>query len=297
MLRGSYGFDIQSSGNLIDNAYNLERIRALFRDGAIISQKWGPGDPGDFDNGGWHSLCHLAGASAVFKSPLKYFWVGLTHVESIDRYKATVSYLGASGEAGMMDLASDAGRSLLASSVLLGYVEGTSEGHISARSIIDPPERFNGWKRQDFDRPAKGDKKEGGTVWEHWCTTRDLRPTNAVGDSVLRAYLTLVSFLGGEFVTLVIRGRRLYNHPDQLCALVKAGFVTREEALCDLRPSEIPRSAEDLFKEARPVDSLRAVEQLAWPAPPAHGYFMFKRAIKQFSDRSRVEADFRTAGI
>jgi len=185
----------------------------------------------------------------------------------------------------------------LANSVLLGYVEGTSEGHISARSIIDPPERFNGWKRQDFDRPAKGDKKEGGTVWEHWCTTRDLRPTNAVGDSVLRAYLTLVSFLGGEFVTLVIRGRRLYNHPDQLCALVKAGFVTREEALCDLRPSEIPRSAEDLFKEARPVDSLRAVEQLAWPAPPAHGYFMFKRAIKQFSDRSRVEADFRTAGI
>ena len=297
MLRGSYGFDIQSSGNLVDNPYNLERARALFRDGEIISQKWGPGDPGDFDNGGWHSLCHLAGASAVFKSPLKYFWVGLTHIESIDRYKATVSYLGASGEAGMMDLASDAGRSLLANSVLRGYVEGTSEGHISARSVIDPPERFNGWKRQDFNRPAQGDKNEGGTVWEHWCTTCDLRPTNAIGESVLRAYLTLVSFLGGEFVALVIRGRRNYNHPDQLCALVEAGFVAREEALRDLRPFEIPRSAEDLFKEARPADSLKAVEKLAWPAFPAHGYFMFKRAIQQFSGRSAVEADFRKAGI
>lgn len=297
MPRGIYRFDVLDSGNLIDTANNLERVRALFRDGAIISQKWGPGEPGDFENGGWHSLCHLAAASGVFRSASGFCWVGLIHAGSIDRYEAAIACLGATGEMERTALSTEAGRNLLENASLAGYIEGTSEGHVSARSEIDPADRFNGWRRQDFDRPATGDKAQGGTVWEHWCTTRNLRPTHPLGDSVIRAWLTLVSCLGGEFVATVIRGRRKYNHPDQLCALVKAGFVTREEALRDLQPCKIPRSAQRLFKEARPADSLKAVEQLDWPEPPARRYYMFHRAISQFSSRSAVEADFRAAKI
>jgi len=297
MQRGSYGFEVRESDRLLDNESNIERVRTLFRDDAIISGKWGPGNPGDFDNGGWHSLCHLAAVSAVFKSASKFYWVGITHAGSVDRYQATVSFLGAPEHEERADLGSEAGRGLLANAELVGCVEGASEGHILAKSVIDPPDRFNGWMRQDFDRPAERDKKEGGTVWEHWCTTRDLRTSQPVGDSLLRAYLRLVSVLGGEYVALGIRGRRKYNHPDQLCALVIAGFLTRDEAVVDLRPLEIPLTAQRLFKEARPLDSLRAVERLSWPTPPVRCYYMFKRAIKQFSDRAAVEADLRAAGI
>lgn len=297
MQRGSYGFEVQSSGSLIDSVENLERARVLFRDGAIISQRWGPGNQGDFDNGGWHSLCHLAAASGVFKSASGFLWAGITHVGSTDRYLATLSFRETSGDPKTIEIGSAAGRDLLGRAILVGYVEGTSEGHISARAVNDSSGRFNGWQRQEFDRPAKGDKSEGGTVWEHWCTTRDLRPSDSVGDSVLRAYMTLVSALGGEFVATVIRGRRKYNHPDQLCALVKAGFVARDEALRDLIPREIPTVEECLFKETRPADSLRAVEKLAWPSPPERYYYMFKRAIKSFSKKTSVESDFRSSGI
>jgi hypothetical protein len=297
MQRGSYGFEVQFFGNLIDSVETLERARVLFRDGVIISQRWGPGNQGDFDNGGWHSLCHLAAASGVFKSGSGFLWAGITHAGTTDRYLATLSFRETSGNLKTIEMGSAEGRDLLGRAVLVGYVEGTSEGHVSARTVRDSPGRFNGWRRQEFDRPAEGDKSEGGTVWEHWCATRDLRSSDSVGDSVLRAYMTLVSVLGGEFVAAVIRGRRKYNHPEQLCALVKAGFVARDEALRDMKPREIPPAEECLFKEARPADSLRAVEKLAWPNPPERYYYMFKRAIKSFSKRTSVESDLRSFGI
>jgi hypothetical protein len=109
--------------------------------------------------------------------------------------------------------------------------------------------------------------------------------------------MTLVSVLGGELVATVIRGRRKYNHPEQLCALVQAGFVARDEALWDTKPREIPPAEECLFKEARPADSLKAVERLAWPNPPQRYYHMFKRAIKSFSKKTSVESDFRSFGL
>ena len=214
-----------------------------------------------------------------------------------DRYLATLSFRETSGNPKTIEIGSAAGRDLLGRALLVGYVEGTSEGHISARTIRDSPGRFNGWQRQEFDRPVEGDKSEGGTVWEHWCTTRDLRSSDSVGDSVLRAYMTLVSVLGGEFVATVIRGRRKYNHPEQFWALIKAGFVARDEALRDMKPREIPPVEERLFKEARPADSLMAVEKLAWPNPPERYYYMFKRAIKSFSKKTSVESDFRSFGI
>jgi hypothetical protein len=297
MQRGSYGFEVQPSGNLVDNAENLERARTLFRDGAIISQRWGPGNPGDFDNGGWHSLCHLVAAAGVFKSDQGFLWAAITHVRSTDRYVATLSSPETSGQLKAIELSSPEARPLLTGAVAVGYVEGTSLGHISARGVQDPPGLFNGWQRQKFDQPAEGDRSRGGTVWEHWCTTRDLRAANEIGDSVLRAYLTLTSVLGGEFVATVIRGRRKYEHPHQLCALVKAGFVGRAEALQDMKPSEIPLREELLFKEARPSDSLQAVRKLIWPSPRDRQYYMFRRAIESFSKKADVESDLQSFGI
>ena len=46
--------------------------------------------------------------------------------------------------------------SLIQGSTLLGYIEGTSEGGISAKGIEDPSERFNGYTRQIYDlSPAR----------------------------------------------------------------------------------------------------------------------------------------------
>ena len=261
--RGTYQFDVQANGNLVNSVENLELARRLFRDGDIISGLWGPGRRGDFNYGGWHCLCHLAAGAGVFQLGTGFLWVAITHAGNVDKYLATVSARESDRTLRTVELNSTEGRILLNQANLLGYVEGTSLGHVSARNVQDPPDAFNSWPRQAFDR-AGGSNEQGGTVWEHWCTTRDLRVTNTIGDSVLRAYLTLVSTLGGEFVATIARGRRSYNHPEQLCALVKAGFIAREDALWDSMPYEIPLPEERLFNEARPADSLRAVESLEW---------------------------------
>jgi len=65
--RGTFGFWIRSDGRLADNDSNLELLRKLFRDGSIIRNKFGPGNPGDFSFGSWPILSHLAGGSAVLE--------------------------------------------------------------------------------------------------------------------------------------------------------------------------------------------------------------------------------------
>ena len=198
--RGTYEFDVQADGRLIDNDANLELARQLFRDGAIISNAWGPGrDANDFTNGGWHVLCHLAAGSGVYRANDRYLLATITHGSAEDKYYATVNYHGNNDNFKTVMLNSAEGRNLLDTATLLGYVEGTSEGHISARNANDPREAFNSWPRQTFNLDV-GSGGSGGTVWEHWCTTRDLRTSNSIGDSVLRAYLILVSTLGGEFI-------------------------------------------------------------------------------------------------
>lgn len=294
-VRGTYQFDIQVNGNLVNSASNIERARRLFRDGVIISGLWGPGRPGDFVYGSWHCLCHLTAGAGVYQSGRGYLWVAITHVENNDKYLATVSAREMDGTVRTVELVSAEGRNLLDQAGLLGYVEGTSVGHISARNVQDPPGAFNGWPRQVFNQPV-GSRRNGGTVWEHWCTTRDLRASNPIGDSVLRAYLALVSTLGGEFVAVVARGRRRYNHPDQLRALVKAGFITRKEALWDTTPYEIPRQAQRLFQEARPADCLTAIESLAWTHSGSRHYFMFRRRITSWCDKRSVESSLNLLG-
>lgn len=294
-VRGTYQFEIQD-GKLVNSVENLERMRNLFQDGSIIKEHWGPGRTGDFDYGSWHCLCHLVAGSGVYKVGTGYLWVAITHAKNVDKYLATVSYRDSNRIVKTYELISSEGRNILNQANLVGYIEGTSCGHISARNVQDLGDAFNGWKRQDYDKPVASDDI-GGTVWEHYCTTRDLRPSNKVGDSVLRSYLTLVSTLGGKFVVAVLRGRRAHEHPLQLCALVKAGFILREEALWAIRPNEISKEAEDLLREARPDEALKAVAMLPWAPSEEQRYYMYKRRIRSWSTKSDVESDLRSFGL
>jgi len=295
--RGAYQFDVQNNGNLLDNRENVERARTLFNDGDIISNSWGPGrDQSDFKYGGWHSLCHLAAGAGVYRLNNKYRWVAITHAGTEDVYRATVSSLEADATVKNVHLDADQGRNLIGQAELIGFVEGTSRGHILARGIQDPPQAFNRWPRQTYDYDA-GSNSSGGTVWEHWCTTRDIRSSHPIGDSVLKAYVSLVSTLGGQFVACVARGRRSYNHPVQLCALVKAGFITKQDAMWDTMPYPISAAAESKFQEARPADSLQAVAKLSWDMTGGKRYYMFNRKIDSWSIKANVEVDLRQFGI
>ena len=182
------------------------------------------------------------------------------------------------------------GRFLIEGSEVLGFVEGNSLGRTSARGVNDPPTLFNLWKRQDFDQPVDS-KEDGGKVWEHWCTLRDIRVTSRIGTSVLKAYVSLVSVLGDRFPATVARGRRDYGHPEQLHALVEAGFTSKKSAVWDTTPKAIPDKAEKLLYAADPASELQAVGQLEWGNPPL--YYMFARRISHWSSARNVENDLR----
>jgi len=290
--RGSYGFEVQSDGRLADNDYNLGLLRKLFRDGAVIQNKFGPGNPGDFNHGSWHILCHLAGGSAVIELAGRKAWIGITHKGFPDVYEAAVVFRDA-GSIYVRSLKTEAGKAAAAKSELLGFIEGSSAGHVLARNIQDPEGATNGWLRQGFDHSV-WNRKEGGTIWEHWCTTRDLRQVNIPCDSLLRSYLTLAATFGGLFIAALARGRRSHEHPLQLCALAKAGFLTADEAGWDSTPLPIPGRVQRLLYQARPAEYLRAVESLDCPRGGGPSYFMFKRYIKHWSPAADVRADLMT---
>src|SRR3954469_11373293 len=122
LTRGTYNFEIHNNGSGGGNAVNLDKIRKLFRDGAIISGNWGPGDYGDFDNGSWHILCHLAGGAGVLSSGFGRVWCGITHVPAADTYQASVVYRR-SGPAVTAPLAGEEGARLANGAQVLGYIE------------------------------------------------------------------------------------------------------------------------------------------------------------------------------
>jgi len=175
---------------------------------------------------------------------------------------------------------------ILQGSTLLGFIEGNSVGQISAHGIKDNEETFNGCPRQQFDCPIIDKTSDGGKVWEHWCTLRDIRQTARVGTSVLHAYITLTAALGDRFAPTIARGRQDYKHPKQLCALVKAGFTSLEAATWSTTPFEIPPQAELLLLKAIPSSSLTAANLLSWANPPC--YYMFKRRISRWNPDEMV---------
>jgi hypothetical protein len=289
--RGSYDFQIDGNGALVDNAANMEKLRRLFRDATIINGNFGPGRSGDFDHGSWHILCHLAAGTGVLETRSGRAWCAITHVSASDTYRATITYRR-NDSAVTVPLANGEGAALANGARCAGFIEGSSAGHIFARGADDSPDAFNGWPRQSFDKDASSDAT-GGTVWELWSATRDIRPSSAIGTSVLNAYLTLLSRLGGRFVAAVARGRRVHNHPAQLVALAEAGLLTTEEAQWDVMPEPISGDAQDLLQEARPPDSLAAAESLPFTAGRQH-YFMFQRRIGHWSTREDVQQDFES---
>ena len=288
MTRGTFKFEVTPGGDLVDSAANVEGLRRMWLDrGMIDGDDLGPGDTGDFDNGAWHSACHLIGAGGVRRAADgRILWLEVSHDRAKDEYFGSVTPAG--GQTHRLDSAE--GRALVDGSTLLGFVEGNSVGHISARGVDDPPTRFNLWKRQDFDQPATS-SEDGGKVWEHWCTVRDIRPPHAIGSSVLRAYVSLVAALGDRFVPTVARGRRDYGHPKQLCAMVKAGLTSDGSATWDVTPHRIPAAAEKAFLEATPAQEAAAAATLPWDQAPR--YYMFQRRISHWSPADKVRQDLR----
>jgi hypothetical protein len=97
--------------------------------------------------------------------------------------------------------------------------------------------------------------------------------------------------LGDQFCATVARGRRDYGHPQQLCAMVRAGFVGQASAILDLLPSPIPVEFESLLLESEPARCLEVIEKLDWGNTLK--YFMFQRAIKSWSKSEHVKADLQ----
>jgi hypothetical protein len=294
MERGALKFEVSDDGgDLINNGANVERLRQLWLDRSVINgDDLGPGDPGDFDHGAWHVACHVAGGCGVReRADGSLAWLQISHDGRADRYFASVTVLEGRYTR-TVPVNSAEGRILLRKSRLLGFVEGTSLGRTSARFVNDPPDLFNLWRRQDFDQPS-GSPDDGGTVWEHWCTLRDIRRTHAIGTSVLTAFVTLVAALGDGFIPTVARGRREYGHPKQLRAMVAAGLVGRQSALWEGTPTAIAAPDEAVLEEADPAASLKAATSFDWSNPPR--YYMFARKIKGWSKVADVKQDLQGA--
>lgn len=292
MKRGTYSFEVNANGDLLDIGVNVNRLRDLWLDRTIIcADDLGPGDPGDFDYGAWHVGCHLVAAGGIRQTINgQMLWLEISYSSRNDKYFASVTS-EISGNVQTYPIDSQEGQSLLQDSMLLGFIEGNSTGHISARGIIDDEKMFNGCPRQEYDRPTIDKTREGGKVWEHWCTLRDIRQTASVGTSILHAYVALTAALGDRFAPTVARGRREYQHPKQLCALIKAGFTSLDAATWSTTPFEISHQAELLLLEAKPSSSLAAAKLLSWANPPR--YYMFKRRIDNWNPVDKVIKTWR----
>src|SRR5262245_1139259 len=195
MPQVGFGFEVSPAGEFLDTPANVEALRRLWLDRTLVrGGEIGPGNAGDFDDGAWHSSCHLLGAGGVRRAADgSLLWLEISHDPADDGYFTSVTVR--SGRPRTVKLDSPEGRALVNGSRLLGFVEGNSKGRISARGVSDPSDRFNRWRRQDFDRTAANDRADGGKVWEHWCTTRNIRPGNRYGNAVLQAYVALTAAL------------------------------------------------------------------------------------------------------
>ena len=291
MPRGTFGFDVSPSDELLNTPANVEALRRLWLDRTLVrGGDIGPGNPGDFDDGAWHSSCHVVAGGGVRRAADgSLLWLEISHDPADDHYFASVT---AGRTPRTVKLDSTEGRALLERSQLLGWVEGNSKGRISARGVDDPRDRFNRWRRQDFDKPVDNDRDNGGKVWEHWCTTRNVRPGNKYGNAVLKAYVALTAALTDAFAAVVARGRRVYGHPVQLAAMVKAGYVAETSAVIDITPRDLPDDAEALLNRAEPAAALEAASKLDWGTEPR--YYMFGRRLDSWSKTAEVKNDLRS---
>lgn len=295
-LRGSYNFDINNSGDIVNSVDNTELLRKLWLDRKILSfGDLGPGDPGDFDNGAWHSSCHLVGASGVCRDINgNLSLLEISYNQETCLYEPSLT-LREGNEILTININSALAQENLHHSKIVGFVEGTSEGRISARGVADRSELFNNNPRQEYDQEPDS-PKEGGRVWEHWCTLRDIRTSSQIATSILSAYVSLTSVLGDKFPAMVLRGRKDYGHPMQLCAMVQAGFISKETTLLDLTPKQIPFNVGMKFKTANPKEELEGIELLEWSGNEL-SYYMYTRKINSWCNSNYIAKKFIDFGL
>ncbi len=282
ITRGISKFEVDSNEHILFTEENFEKLRKMFLDRNIINgDLLGPGDPGDFDTGSWHILCHLVAACAVYRKSNKFIWMEISHVPLVDTYTATVTIDEDNEPVATFPLLSEQGQLIIKDAELMGFVEGSSLGHISAGDVKDPLGVFNTCTRQEYDQSEES-VDEGGRVWEHWTTTRNITQDAPIGSSVLKAYLSIVSQCGGRFVSIVARGRTEYHHPEQLKALMHYGFITEEEGLIDIVPKPIPHDIELALYSSNPRECVNTVKKLPWDKNKI-SYFMFERSINKWN--------------
>jgi hypothetical protein len=272
----SYRFQRDPRGRLLETEDNLEEMRNLFLDWDVIGGDGGEGTKAG-DGGAWHGVCHLvaAGVLGVQKNAgLAWFEVGWD--QKLGRYGALVVRQDGSGV--QIENITGQGKAWADKVRIVAYVEGNSCGAISNKDAVDPGNSDEHDRRQDYNRFPLDFESEGGKVWEHWCTTRDIRSSGGTGEQVLRAYLTLLAVGGTEFVATVLRGRPYCGHPAQLKACIESGLVTAENASWSGTPEPIPMSAQVLFQYSDPLLSFSACRRLLL-ADSGRQYFMFQRCI------------------
>jgi hypothetical protein len=286
--RGTFGFWVDEFGNLQDRPENVETLRKLWADRSILpAGQYGPGVNSSPGKGAWHVSCHVVSAGCMRKATDgRLLWLELAYKGSPDQYYPSLT-TKSEGTIITYDCRSQEAKALLSGSKLLGFVEGNSRGRISAKGISDPSGRFEGWPRQNYDKQASDDSSNGGKVWEHWCTTREIEQTSDLGNSVLSGYVSLCAIAGDIFAPTVARGRTEYNHPDQLNALIKAGFTTAQAASVIKRPLPLTDEKEHLFNESDPTKSFAAAERLDWSDAEIR-YYMFRRKISNWDATLRV---------
>src|SRR5262245_1403694 len=91
--RGLLKFQVTAAGDLLNSATNVRLLAQLWLDRKLIDgDDLGPGDPGDFDYGAWHSSCHLLGAGGVRRAAdRRLLWLELAHRPERDEYFAAAA--------------------------------------------------------------------------------------------------------------------------------------------------------------------------------------------------------------
>ncbi len=272
-----------------------EKFRKLLLDWRAIEGDGGPGTQRD-RRGAWHLFCHLAAAGALFRiTSGGSAWVGVLFNRDTNRYFAAVC-TDINGRQSVLRLQSLAARELLASGQCCAYLEGASRGHILDRSANDAGDPNTDDRRQDYDQRIDS-SKDGGPVWEMWTVSRDIRPISPLGTSVVQAYGELLEVLGGKFAAIVARGRMEpeYGHMRQMCAMIDAGFITKNDALSDIDAIAIPHHVEQRLMNATPQAFATSARLLLRKQRPLC-YFMYGRKLSSFAPASLLRRMVTTLG-
>lgn len=151
--RGSYSFEVSDAGRIINSSYNVELLRRLWLDRKLVCpNELGPGDPGDFDFGAWHIACHLVAAACVRRTKDgKFIWLEISYNQATEVYYPSLTYRN-NEDIVILSLNSIQAQKFIEKSETIGFVEGTSEGRISAKNVVDNEMLFNKNLRQEYDQ-------------------------------------------------------------------------------------------------------------------------------------------------